>query len=83
MKLINVNFFQQIDDFGNFNEHGYRNFVYDLPLNDDQRSSVDHVLGKCIHNIKMLPSKFDEATGCNRISTDAIVCVENAFHTFQ
>lgn len=75
----NEMFYQQIDNDDNLNENGYRNFVNDLPLDDDQRAEAEQVVTKCIDEIKIFP-KIDPASGCNRVTTDAIICVEKVFH---
>lgn len=64
-----------------FSEFGYRNFVYDLPLTDDQRKEAEKVVRKCSDEINRSPDKIDLATGCNKIPIDAIVCAEKVFRT--
>lgn len=61
-----------------FDEHAFRNFVYDMPLGDKRKDLAEVVVVKCIDEIKMLPNNgFDVPTGCSKIPYQAIICIKD------
>lgn len=58
------------------NETGYRNFVYEMPLEEYQRAIAEETITKCMERMSILPEIIVNGCTTMTIRADACLAVE-------
>lgn len=65
----------------NLNENHFVHFVHELPAEEGHIAEADQIAAKCIADMKLLSFiAVDALTGCNKITYNALVCIENMYY---